>query len=72
MVRAPRRTEHLQQRLKGQPREVAEIAWKGQVRLCGRFRRLRARGKQHNKVVTAIARELIGFLWATARAVPAT
>jgi transposase len=62
-----RRTEHLNRRLRGQPKEVQAIAWKAQVRLCGRYRRLRARGKPHNTIITAIARELVGFLWATAR-----
>lgn len=66
-----RRTAHLRRRLDGQPAAVQDLAWKTQVRLCGRFRRLRARGKQHNKVITAIARELIAFLWATARLVDA-
>jgi hypothetical protein len=65
-----RRTARLLERLKGQPKEVKEISWKGQLRLCGRYRRLRARGKHHNKAITAIARELMGFLWATARLVP--
>jgi transposase len=51
------------------PQSVREIAWKAQVRLCGRFRRLMARGKQRNKVVTAIARELAGFMWAIAKEV---
>jgi len=64
-----RRTNHLHRRLEGQPQEVQDLAWKAQVRLCGRYRRLIARGKQHNKVITAIARELVGFLWATARTV---
>jgi transposase len=64
-----RRSNHLQRRLEGQPQEVQDLAWKAQVRLCGRYRRLTARGKQHNKVITAIARELVGFLWATARMV---
>ena len=69
-----RRTEHLQRRLEGQPQEVQDLAWKAQVRLCGRYRRLTARGKQHNKVICAVARELVAFLWATARTitVPAT
>jgi transposase len=68
-----RRSVELRRRLEGQPDDVQQIAWKGQLRLCGRYRRLRARGKQYNKVVTAIARELVGFLWATARLVaPAT
>lgn len=49
------------------PQSIREIAWKAQVRLCGRFRRLMARGKQRNKVVTAIARELAAFMWAIAK-----
>lgn len=65
-----RRSVELQRRLEGQSDEVQQISWKAQVRLCGRYRKMRARGKQHNKVVTAIARELIGFLWATAKMVP--
>lgn len=43
------------------------IAWKAQVRLCKRYRTLRAKGKEQNKVITAIARELSGFVWAIAR-----
>jgi transposase len=67
-----RRTGILRKRLEGQPDTVQEIAWKAQVRLCGRYRKLTARGKHHNKVITAIARELLGFLWATARLVEPT
>jgi transposase len=66
-----RRTPHLRRRLEGQPPDIQQLAWKTQVRLCGRYRRLRGRGKHHNKVITSIARELVGFLWATARQVPA-
>jgi len=51
------------------PQVIRDIAWKAQVRLCGRFRRLMARGKLRTKVVTAIARELVGFIWAIAREV---
>ena len=64
-----RLTAHLRRRLEGQPEEVQAIAWKAQVRLCGRYRRMIARGKHPNKVTTAIARELLAFLWATARMV---
>jgi transposase len=64
-----RRTAHLLKRLEGQPEEVQEISWKGQLRLCSRHRRMIARGKHPNKVTTAIARELLAFLWATARMV---
>jgi transposase len=44
--------------------EVKEIAWKAQHRLHGRYRALTARGKCKQQVVTAIARELLGFVWA--------
>jgi transposase len=50
---------------------VREIAWKAQIRLCGRFRRLAARGKKSQVVVTAIARELVGFIWAVSHAATA-
>jgi transposase len=48
---------------------IRAIAWKAQLRLTRKYRRLRARGKQHNVIVTAIARELAGFLWDAARLV---
>ena len=46
---------------------VRELAWKAQLRLTHKFRRLNARGKHSNLVVTAVARELAGFVWAAAR-----
>lgn len=46
---------------------VQAIAWTAQVRLHKRYRRLIARGKCVAEVVTAVARELAGFLWAAAR-----
>jgi transposase len=49
-----------------QPKEVRAIAWKAQLRLCGRYRRLAAGGKPKVVVTTAIAREMIGFIWAIA------
>ena len=42
------------------------IAWKAQTRLCQRYRSMMARGKLKQVVVTAIARELAGFVWAIA------
>jgi transposase len=56
-------------RQEGLPKVVCDIAWKAQLRLTGRFRRLVARGKAKPKVATAIARELTGFIWAIAREV---
>jgi transposase len=44
--------------------EVKEIAWKAQHRLHARYRALLARGKCKQQVVTAIGRELLGFIWA--------
>jgi transposase len=55
----------LHKRREGQPARVIAIADKAHRRLTGRYRRMTARGKEHNKVVVAIARELVGFLWAT-------
>jgi len=53
------------------PRAVQEIAWKAQSRLSARYRALTRRGKRPTVVVTAIARELSGFIWAVNRAVMA-
>lgn len=48
------------------PEAVKAIAWKAQVRLCARYRRLRCTGKPTNVVTVAIARELAAFAWAIA------
>lgn len=60
----------LQDRLEGQPEPVRRLAWSGQRRLCGRYRRLLRAGKKPQVVTTAIAREMLGFIWAIAREVP--
>jgi transposase len=54
----------LKKRQLGQSEKVKEIAWKAQHRLHGRYRRLIANGKPPQKVATAVARELLGFMWA--------
>ena len=46
--------------------EARRIAWKAQQRLHKRFTALAARGKTRSQIVTALARELLGFLWAIA------
>jgi len=56
----------------GLPTSVVEIAWKAQVRLCHRFRKLRLRGLHPNKTCAAIARELVGFIWDIGRQVRPT
>ena len=54
-------------RMEGLPKAVRDIAWKAELRLCARYRRLTAAGKPANVVTAAIAREMLGFAWAIAR-----
>jgi len=54
----------LKKRQEGLSEEVKEIAWKAQHRLCTRYRRLLAKGKLKQQVITAVGRELLGFIWA--------
>jgi transposase len=62
-------SRQIQMRLEGLPEDIRDIAWKAQVRLCKRCRRMVAQGKNRNIVIVAIARELIAFMWAIARKV---
>lgn len=54
----------LKKRQEGLDPAVVARAWAAQVRLCGKFHRLDARKTNRKTVVTAIARELAGFVWA--------
>lgn len=65
-------SRHLQLRWEKLPQPIHDIRWKAQVRLCKRYRRLIARGKNAHQVVVAIARERVGFMWAIAKEVPVT
>lgn len=67
-----RESRDLLARMEGLPQEIRHIAWKAQVRLCGRFRKLMARGKNKKTVITATARELAAFMWAIACAIVPT
>ena len=58
----------LRQRQKGVSEEVKEIAWKAQNRLHKKYQRLMAAGKDQRKIITAVGRELLGFIWAIGRA----
>jgi transposase len=64
-------SETLRARIEGLPKTVRDIAWKAQLRLCARYRRLSAAGKKLPVVVAAIAREMAAFLWAIGREVAA-
>src|SRR5271155_2997080 len=54
----------LRKRQEGVPEELKEIAWKAQHRLHKRYSRLAAAGKDQRKIITAVGRELLGFIWA--------
>lgn len=58
-----RQTKHLKAKAANASVEAQRIAWKAQVRLCGRYRTLLRAGKNTKLVCVAIARELAGFLW---------
>lgn len=59
----------LHDRIEALPQAVRDIAWKGQLRMCQRYRHLMAAGKPKVVATTAIAREMVGFIWAIARTV---
>jgi transposase len=54
----------LRKRQEAVPEPVKEIAWKAQVRLHKRYMKLAAAGKDQRKIITAVGRELLGFIWA--------
>ena len=56
----------LQHRPADIPQEAKDIAWKAQLRLHKQYRRMMARNKKAQVAVTAVARELVGFMWAIA------
>jgi transposase len=62
----PRVGEKLRKRHQGIPAEIIEISWKAQNRLYKRYRKLTMAGKDQRKIITALGRELLGFIWAIA------
>jgi transposase len=54
----------LRKRQQGVAEGIKEIAWKAQHRLHKRYSRLSAAGKDRRKIITAVGRELLGFIWA--------
>jgi transposase len=64
----PRVSRTIEIRQQGQPKVIREIAWKAQLRLAYRFKKLNAARKMpQNKCLIAVARELAGFVWDIAR-----
>lgn len=62
----------MQKRQENLPKDIIDIAWKAQLRLCRRYQKLMHKGKRYNLVVTAIAREMIAYIWAISREVVLT
>jgi len=60
---------NLKKRQEGQPASITAISWKAQQRLHKKFYHLLGKGKAPGKAVTAVARELAGFIWAIAQEV---
>ena len=54
----------LARRSQGQPHAVVNQAWRAQQRLHRRYRHLVGHGKRPPVAVAAVARELVGFIWA--------
>jgi transposase len=63
---------HWQLRLEHQPQSIQDIRGKAHVRLCKRSQRLVATGNHAHGVTVALARALVGFVWAMATEVPVT
>ena len=67
----PNVSAQLTTRQEGLSREVRELSWRAQNRLCKRYRRLKARGLHENKAAIAVARELAAYLWELQKLSPA-
>ena len=65
----PHVSKVLATRQQGQPPDVIAHAWKAQLRLFRSYRRFAYR-KPHQVAVVAMARELVGFIWAAMRDLP--
>ena len=57
----------IQKRQEDLPKQITDIAWQAQLRLCRRYQKLMQKGKHYNVIVTAIAREMIAYIWAISR-----
>lgn len=60
----PAKSRLIRERSRGVSPQVEQLAWRAQERLCGRYRKMSGRGKNKQQTITAVARELAGFIWA--------
>jgi hypothetical protein len=59
--------EDITRRNEGLPQPIRAAAWKAQLRLCTRYRRLQKAGKPQHVIAVEIAREMAAFVWAISR-----
>ncbi len=65
-------TQPKEPRLSKTEKSIRDVAWKAQLRLCAKYRRLIALGKRSPVVCAAVARELATFVWEMGQVVPIT
>lgn len=63
-IHGPRVSEIIRKRQQDLPQPIIDIAWKAQLRLCRKYRRMVLRGKNNKVAAVAVARELAAFMWA--------
>jgi transposase len=68
----PAQTPELRQRQRGVLPQACTVAWNAQQRLYKRYCHLTARGKARPQTVVAVAREMLGFIWAIGQVVKAS
>jgi transposase len=68
----PKVSKELAPRQEKLPARIKEISWKAQVRLHHKYWSMMMRGKRVQTIQVAVARELVGFVWATVRQVKVT
>jgi hypothetical protein len=68
-IHGPRVSEIIRKRQQDLPQPIIDIAWKAQLRLCRKYRKMVLRGKNNKVAAVAVARELIAFMWAIHRQV---
>jgi transposase len=66
-TKTPKVSKELTSRQEGLSARIKEISWNAQTRLFNRYRSLTAGGTCRQKAITAVARELLGFIWALLR-----
>ena len=68
-TRRPRNTRNYKETMAKFPDSISELSWSASTRLFNKFDRLTKRGKASTLAVTAVVREMLGFIWAIAREV---